>query len=163
MLFAYGHGWANWYRAVYGYDSLNCNCTGSGLLQAWLPYMNDILVNAATSGRNAYAVVPDLDDPIILQIDGRLCRIISISASGFQLETGSVDAGRRYPFKLDLPTGGRSISGYVDVLPQDDDEFLSCQFVNLTSDESDSLHQYVLVRQKTAIRAIRAARNGCRR
>ncbi len=79
--------------------------------------MNDIIVNTTKTGRIAYSVVPDLDDPIILQIDGRLCRIISVSATGFQLETGAVDAGRRYPFKLDLPTGGKPINGYVDVLP----------------------------------------------
>ena len=122
--------------------------------------MNDIIIKVATSGRTAYPVVPDPDDPIILQIDGRLMRVIDISASGFTLPADAIGCGRRYPFSMDLPTANRSIGGYVDVLPAKDKEPLQCSFVNLLPEEVDALHQYALIRQKVAIRSLRPATSG---
>ncbi|MFK7993794.1 MAG: hypothetical protein AB8B87_06635 [Granulosicoccus sp.] len=122
--------------------------------------MNEIVIKAVSSGRTAYPVVPDPDNPIILQIDGRLMRVLDISASGFTLPADVIASGRRYPFSMDLPTAGRSIGGYVDVLPSDDDEPLQCRFVNLLAEEQDALHQYALIRQKDAIRSLRTAASG---
>ncbi|MFK8083318.1 MAG: hypothetical protein AB8B97_23820 [Granulosicoccus sp.] len=122
--------------------------------------MNDIVVKAVPSGRTAYPVVPDPDNPIILQIDGRLMRVLDISASGFTLSADVIASGRRYPFSMDLPTAGRSIGGYVDVLPAEDEEQLQCRFVNLLVEEQDALHQYALIRQKDAIRSLRTASSG---
>lgn len=124
--------------------------------------MNDITIKCVSSGRSAYQVVPDPDDPIILQIEGKLSRVLDISANGFTLPGDVVAPGRRYPFSLDLPTGHAPISGYVDVLPQGDDAHFQCVFVNLSAEEADSIHQYVLIRQKEAIRSLRAARSGSR-
>lgn len=122
--------------------------------------MNGISVKAATSGRTAYQVVPDPDDPIILQIDGKLSRVLDISANAFTLPIEVVTAGRRYPFSLDLPTAKLAITGYVDALPDDGSGQLQCVFVNLSNEEADRIHQYVLVRQKEVIRAMRAAKSG---
>ena len=122
--------------------------------------MNDITVNAVTSSRTAYQVVPDPDDPIILQIDGNLSGVLEISASGFSIPPNVVASGRRYPFSLDLPTAKNPVAGYADVLPESDDVPMQCLFVNLTLEEADAIHQYVLIRQKEAIRSIRAAKSG---
>lgn len=119
--------------------------------------MNDITVKAVVSGRTAYQVVPDPDDPIILQIDGKLSRVLDVSASGFTMPPGIVSSGRRYPFSLDLPTANTPVSGYVDALPGQPDETIQCVFVNLSADESDDIHHYVLIRQKDAIRSIRSS------
>ncbi len=120
--------------------------------------MNDITVHAAISGRTAYQVVPDPDDPIILQIEGKLSRVLDISANGFTLPGEIVAQGRRYPFSLDLPTGQVPISGYVDVLPENETGQIQCLFVNLAPEEAESVHRYVLIRQKEAIRSLRASR-----
>lgn len=122
--------------------------------------MNDIVIKSASSGRAAYPVVPDPDDPIILQIDGRLMRVIDISASGFTLPVDAIGSGRRYPFSMDLPTASRSIGGYVDVLPASDGEPLQCRFINLLPEEQDALHHYALIRQKVAIRSLRSTTPG---
>jgi len=122
--------------------------------------VNEIVVKAKSSGRTAYPVVPDPDNPIILQIDGRLMRVLDISASGFTLSADVIASGRRYPFSMDLPTAGRSIGGYVDVLPAEANEQLQCRFVNLLAEEQDTLHQYALIRQKDAIRSLRTASSG---
>jgi len=122
--------------------------------------VREIVIKAVSSGRTAYPVVPDPDDPIILQIDGRLMRVLDISASGFTLPADVIASGRRYPFSMDLPTASRSIGGYVDVLPADGDEPLQCRFVNLLVEEQDALHRYALIRQKDAIRSLRTAASG---
>lgn len=120
--------------------------------------MNEITVSTTSTGRTAYQVVPDPDDPIILQIEGRLSRVVDISANGFSMPEQIVAPGRRYPFSLDLPTAQVPISGYVDVLPLSEDGDTECRFVNLSVEEIESIHRYVLIRQKTAIRSLRAAR-----
>ncbi len=120
--------------------------------------MNDITIQTTNSGRTAYQVVPDPDDPIILQIEGKLSRVLDISANGFTLPGDVVAPGRRYPFSLDLPTGQVPIAGYVDVLSEDDSGQAQCLFVNLASEEVESIHRYVLIRQKEAIRSLRTQR-----
>ena len=118
--------------------------------------MSEITVQAPSSGRTAYSVVPNPDEPVILQLDGNLARILEISAVGFSAPFDSAKPGRRYPFSVHLPTYKRPISGYVDVLPDTHDDELSCRFVDLSEEHTEALHQYVLIRQKEAIRALRA-------
>ena len=120
--------------------------------------MSDITVEATPTGRAAYRVVPDPDDPIILQLDGRLSRVLDISATGFSAPPDVVEPGRRYPFSLDLPSTPHPVSGYVDVLTATDKAQLHCRFVDLAPEDFDALHRYVLLRQKSAIRKLRAGR-----
>lgn len=118
--------------------------------------MNTITVHANSSGRAAYRVVPDPDDPAILQIEGTLVRVLDISASGFSCPAGEIAEGRRYRFQLDLPGRTQPLSGYVDVLPALDNGQLHCQFVELDAEDLDTLHRYVLLRQIDVIRSMRA-------
>jgi len=120
--------------------------------------MNSITVVARQSGSAAYQVVPDPDEPILLQLDGSLTRILEISAIGFLAPGDAVHPGRRYPFTMDLPSTRLRVRGYVDVLPATGADELDCRFVDLAESESDALHHYVLIRQKEAIRALRAGR-----
>jgi len=120
--------------------------------------MNDITITARPSKRQAYWVVPDPDDPVIFQLDGDLTRVIDISAIGVSISKDAVKTGRRYSFSIDLPSNKSPIVGYVDVMPDTEADFSHCKFVDLTTDEIDAMHQYVLVRQKEAIRALRAAK-----
>jgi len=118
--------------------------------------MSTITVFSNSSGRSAYRVVPNPDDPVILQVDGRLCRVLEISATGFTCPEGDIKSGRRYEYKLDLPTTVHQIAGYVDVLPGRDDGVLHCLFVQPSIEELDKLHHYVLVRQKEALRGLKS-------
>lgn len=117
--------------------------------------MGDIIVDAPPTGRAAYRVVPDPDDPIILQLDGQLTRVLDISATGFSSPPDVVESGRRYAFSMDLPSARLPLTGYVDVLSARDRTQLHCRFVDLPTEALDALHHYVLVRQKDAIRSLR--------
>jgi len=123
--------------------------------------MQPITILSKGSARAAYRVVPDPDDPVILMIESNLCRVVDISASGFSCRSTEVSAGQRYTFKLDLPTSGPELEGLVDVLPGGknegsvDPDSLHCKFVDLKPEYIDQLHQYVLSRQKEAIRSLK--------
>jgi len=117
--------------------------------------MNVINVAAKSSGRPAYRVVPDRDDPVIFQVDGQLTRVFEISAHCVHAPVSEIKAGRRYPFSLDLPSSRIGITGYVDVLPELDNGDLVCLFVDLSADELDQIHRFVLLRQKQVIRQMR--------
>ena len=117
--------------------------------------MNPISIVSRGSSRAAYRVVPDPDDPVILLLDGDLCRVMDISASGFACLSDDIAPGRRYTFQIDLPLPGPEIRGMVDVLPTSADGNLHCRFLDLGAAQVDQLHHYVLVRQKDAIRALK--------
>ena len=117
--------------------------------------MNVINVAAKPSGRTAYRVVPDRDDPVIFQVDGSLTRVVEISAQCVLAPSTELKLGRRYPFNLDLPSSRLGLNGYVDVLPELDNGDVVCLFVDLSAEELDQLHRYVLLRQKQVIRQMR--------
>lgn len=101
--------------------------------------------------RSAYRVVPDNNDPIILQIEGRLARVVDISASGISCLCDGLQCGMRYRFSLFLPDYPHSIESAIDVVAAEDGLF-RCRFVNLPQLTVDVLHMYVLRRQKRAIK-----------
>ena len=117
--------------------------------------MNVINVAAKPTGRTAYRVVPSRDDPVIFQVDGVLTRVIEISAQCALAPSTELKLGRRYPFNLDLPSSHIGITGYVDVLPELDNGDVVCLFVDLSAEELDQIHRYVLMRQKQVIRHMR--------
>lgn len=108
------------------------------------------------SNRANYRVVPDRDEPVILQVDGDLARVFDISAGGFSCLCDGVQVGMRYRVVLDLPDSDDPIAAFADVVRIDENNVYSFRFVNLSEVEADKLHRYVLRRQKRVIKAIRA-------
>lgn len=114
---------------------------------------------ADDSSRGAYRVVPDRDDPVLLQVEGRLVRILDISATGFSSLSDSLSEGMRYKIKLSLPDYPEEIEAFADVVTVEEEGVAHCCFVNLSEQQQDWLHRYVLVRQKRAIKATRVQEN----
>lgn len=110
---------------------------------------------ADDSSRGAYRVVPDRDDPVLLQIEGSLVRLLDISASGFSCLAELLTVGMRYRIKLDLPDYPDAIDTFADVVTIDENGIARCRFVDMDEQQQDGLHRYVLVRQKRAIKATR--------
>lgn len=118
--------------------------------------MSGIIIDYKAGSNGAYRVAPDPDDPVILQIDSRLCKILEISAQGFTCINPDLQQNRRYKFDLDLPNITRQIHGYMDVVSAVDDQMRYCEFADLGADDLDLLHRFVLQRQKQAIRSLRS-------
>ena len=108
------------------------------------------------SSRAAYRVVPDRDEPVILQVEGELTRILDISAGGFSCLSAGLQLGMRYRVLLDLPDSDETIKASADVIKVDEGDVCRCRLVDLKDAEAEQLHRYVLHRQKVAIKAIRA-------
>ncbi|MDO6461042.1 hypothetical protein Q4485_10070 [Granulosicoccaceae sp. 1_MG-2023] len=113
------------------------------------------IINAGRE-RSAYRVVPDPDDPVILQLDGLLVRVLDISANGFSCVAGNVQQNMRYSVKVDLPSEPGVITAFADVNLITEDGVARCQFVGLREEAQEGLHRYVLLRQKAAINAIKS-------
>lgn len=107
------------------------------------------------SSRGAYRVVPDRDDPVLLQIEGDLVRVLDISAGGFSCLADTLVEGMRYKIKLNLPDYPEEISAFADVVTIEETGIGRCRFFDLDEQQQDWLHRYVLVRQKRAIKATR--------
>lgn len=110
---------------------------------------------ADDSSRGAYRVVPDRDDPVLLQIEGSLVRVLDISATGFSCLAESLAEGMRYRVRLNLPDYPDEIEAYADIVSIDENGVARCRFSSLDEQQQDWLHRYVLVRQKRAIKATR--------
>ncbi|MCB1755281.1 MAG: PilZ domain-containing protein [Gammaproteobacteria bacterium] len=113
----------------------------------------------AGTDRGAYRVAPDPNDPVILQLDGMLARVLDISANGFSCISEHVKPHMRYRVKLDLPTEPGVITAYVDINLISEDGLARCQFVGLKEEDQEQLHRYVLHRQKAAINAIKSTKS----
>jgi len=113
------------------------------------------VVTPETQSTEAYRVVPNLDDPVILQIQDRLIKVIDISATGITASASDLAPTQRYRFMLDLPTHPSPIEGMLETSRPTDAGTIQCKLLDLTPDQVDHLHHYVLRRQKEAIRSLK--------
>ncbi len=106
---------------------------------------------AADALREAFRVVPDADDPVIIQIEGRLARVLNISAGGFSCRCREIETGMRYRIRVNLPDIGFVIAGFADVVEKEGEVF-HCRFAELSAEHSEWIHNYVWQRQKQAVK-----------
>ena len=105
--------------------------------------------------RMAYRVVPDKNDPVILHANGKLLRVVDISAGGVSCIAEGIDVGQKYAARINLPDGFIDIRCELEVLNKDSDKLFHCQFNDMDGSDSDRMHRYVLERQKVAIKQVR--------
>ena len=109
----------------------------------------------ADPSRTAFRVVPDRDDPVIMQIEGQLVRVLDISAGGFSCQGIPLVQGMRYRISLDLPhLQSGQFTTYADVVVTDSEDTYRCRFSSLDERQANLLHRYVLRRQKRAIKRL---------
>jgi len=106
--------------------------------------------------RRDYRVAPERDEPVILLVEGHLLPVFDISAGGFSCRDGGLQVGMRYRLRLNLPDTDEILDACADLLCRDG-EICRFRFVDLDATQHNSLHHYVLQRQKRLIRAQRDA------
>jgi hypothetical protein len=102
---------------------------------------------APEEARQAYRVIPDPENPIVLNMEGSSLEILEISSGGLAFKNNGFKEGSSYKVDFVLPTGG-GIKSQIKILRIDEEDICRCNFVDLDIDSEDSLHRYVLVRQK---------------
>ena len=109
-------------------------------------------LKAPEEARQAYRVAPDPENPLFLNLEGNSLEIVELSSSGLAFKNQGLKAGSAHMVDFVLPTGG-IIKTRVKILRIDEEDICRCNFVNLDVKSEDSLHRYVLVRQKDDLRS----------
>jgi PilZ domain-containing protein len=108
-------------------------------------------LKAPEESRQAYRVTPDPENPLFLNLGGKSLEIIEISSGGLAFNNQGFKPGSLHRVDFVLPTGG-GIRTQIKVLRIDEENICRCNFINLDVDSENSLHHYVLVRQKDDLR-----------
>ncbi len=109
-------------------------------------------LKAPEEARQAYRIAPDPENPLFLNVEGNSLEIVEISSSGLAFKNQGLEAGSTYTVDFVLPTGG-SIQTRIKILRIDEEGICRCHFIDLDVQSEDSLHRYVLVRQKDDLRS----------
>ena len=109
-------------------------------------------LKAPDEARQAYRVVPDPENPLLLNLKGNSLEIVEISSGGLAFKNQGLKAGSSHMIDFVLPTGG-AIQSRIKILRIDEEDICRCIFINLDTESEDSLHRYVLVRQKDDLRS----------
>ncbi len=109
-------------------------------------------MQAPDEARQAYRVTPDPENPLLLDLEGNSLKIVEISSGGLAFKNQGLKEGSSHSIDFVLPTGG-AIKTRIKILRIDGEGICRCIFVNLDVASEDSLHHYVLVRQKDDLRS----------
>ena len=109
-------------------------------------------LKAPEEARQAYRVAPDLENPLFLNLEGTSLEIVEVSSGGLAFKNQGFKEGSEYKVDFVLPTGGL-IKTRIKILRIDEEDICRCNFMNLDVESEDSLHRYVLVRQKDDLRS----------
>ena len=109
-------------------------------------------MKAPEEARQAYRIAPDPENPLFLNLEGKSLEIVEISSGGLAFKNQGLKADSSYKIDFVLPTGG-SIMTRIKILRIDEEDICRCNFIDLDVQSEDSLHRYVLVRQKDDLRS----------
>ena len=109
-------------------------------------------LKAPEEARQAYRIAPDPGNPLFLNLEGNSLEIVEISSGGLAFKNQGLKANSLYTVDFVLPTGG-SIQTRIKILRIDEENICRCNFIDLDVQSEDSLHRYVLVRQKDDLRS----------
>jgi hypothetical protein len=109
-------------------------------------------LKAPEEARQAYRVTSDPGNPLFLDLEGNSLEIVEISSGGLAFKNQGLKEGSSHMIDFVLPTGG-AIKTRIKILRIDERNICRCHFTNLDIESEDSLHRYVLVRQKDDLRS----------
>jgi hypothetical protein len=104
-----------------------------------------------TETRGAFRVYPSKEDPIIIKVGSTNLNAVDISAGGISFDNKGFKLGATYPMEVSLPKGKGAFNVKTEILKIDDTDVCRCKIVGLSPDQEDSIHSYILSRQKEEI------------
>ena len=100
-----------------------------------------------TATRGAFRVYPSKEKPIELIIGSTPLNASDISASGVSFANQDFKLGEKYPMELTLQNE-QTMKLESEILKIDEKNICRCKIVGLNPDQEDSIHFYILARQK---------------
>ena len=105
--------------------------------------------------RHSFRVEPSSGEPIDVSVGPHIYRIKNIGAGGIAIyrrgKDKELEAGEQYPFKMPMPLIDEVISGTIRIVGISDKAY-HCAFVDLSKQEKEKAHLFVLERQKEELR-----------
>ena len=105
--------------------------------------------------RGAFRVYPSDDAPILIKIKGgKTSKAVDICAGGISFPNDSNDSyekGETYDCKIKLTRALEPFPAKVIIHKIDDGNVCRCSIVDLTDEQDDMVHHYVLERQKEEV------------
>ena len=98
--------------------------------------------------RAGYRVSPSLEAPILLIVDRHPIPARDISSGGVSFKNRNFMVGVFYSVNFILPHDKKEISGQLEIMSIDRDKVCRCRFLDLTQEQEDTIHQYVMERKK---------------
>jgi len=105
-------------------------------------------VKAPADNRQAYRINPTRDEPIILDIGNQTVDVVDISSGGLSFENKGFEKGQQFNVRFTLPLTLEEIEAKIEILRIGNENMAHCRFVDLPQDLEDTIHKYVLDRQK---------------
>ena len=99
--------------------------------------------------RGSFRCYPSDDAPILIKIKGgKTSKAVDICAGGISFPNDNYENGTTYDCKIKLTRDIEPFAAQVIIHKIDDKNICRCSIVDLTDEQDDLVHHYVLERQK---------------
>ena len=110
------------------------------------------LFEVPEGNRGAFRVYPSDDEPILVKIKGgKTSKAVDICAGGISFPNDNYENGATYDCKIKLTREIDPFAAKVIIHKIDDKNICRCSIVEMTDEQDDMVHHYVLERQKNEI------------
>ena len=117
---------------------------------------NDVLIESTgEEGRSFFRVEPSQKDPVDASVGQHKYPVIDINAEGMRIcrkSNMTLELDNEYAFNLPLPLINKVISGMIKVVDVSHISY-QCTFIDLSREETENIHHFILERQKEERRA----------
>ncbi|QPJ66053.1 MAG: PilZ domain-containing protein [Candidatus Nitrohelix vancouverensis] len=98
--------------------------------------------------RGAFRVYPSRENPVYLKVNNTNLTAVDISAGGISFENKSFKKNVSYDMQITLPATDNEINAKVEILKIDEGNICRAKMVDLSPQDEDDIHHYILTRQK---------------
>lgn len=103
---------------------------------------------APEESRQSFRVAPSPHKPLKVESDNTEATVLNISSGGMAFRSSKFVPGKIYRVKFNLPNDDKPITAKMEILAVGEDDQCRCRFYNLTQEQENQIHRYVLNRQK---------------
>ncbi len=98
--------------------------------------------------RSAFRVAPSEDEPVFIIFRSKKIRVINISASGICFSGPGFKIHDRDRVNIQLPGRDHLLQAEIEIVTISHENICRCRFGQTGTDVKESIHEYVLERQK---------------
>jgi c-di-GMP-binding flagellar brake protein YcgR len=98
--------------------------------------------------RQSFRVEPSKSKPLKVEGDLAEATVLNISSGGMLFKSDKFLPGKIYRVRFVLPNDDKPITAKMEILAVEGSDKTRCRFYNLTAEQENQIHRYVLNRQK---------------